>query len=178
MALHGCQLIGILEPEEEDRKSILVWAEIDRCVTDAVTAVTGVRLGKRTLKFVDYGKVAATFYNTQTGQAVRLAALDESRGRADQLFPGIINRRERQVLAYQKMKPEELFKEEFVTVKYNKMDAPGRPLSRVACCKCAESINDGREIMIGRRAYCQACAHGGYYTVTRAGSDKSLCSER
>src|SRR5689334_17093379 len=63
MAVLGCSLTGIEDPRGTDRKKLLVWVEIDRCVTDAISAVTGVRLGKRSLKFRDYGKVAATFLN-------------------------------------------------------------------------------------------------------------------
>src|SRR5204862_8280464 len=83
MALRGCRLIGIEDPRGADRKKLIVWVEIDRCMTDAISAVTGVRLGKRSLKFVDYGKVAATFLNTDTGNAVRLVALGSSRALAD-----------------------------------------------------------------------------------------------
>src|ERR687892_1157938 len=83
MALLGCRLIDIEDPRGADRKKLIVWVEIDRCMADAVGAVTGVRLGKRSLKFFDYGKVAATFLNTETNEAVRLVALDESRELAD-----------------------------------------------------------------------------------------------
>src|SRR5215204_5400726 len=74
MALLGCRLIGIEDPRGSDRKSLLVWVEIDRCMTDAVSAVTGVRLGKRTLKFLDYGKVAATFLNLSDKRSYRIVA--------------------------------------------------------------------------------------------------------
>src|SRR5918911_3762629 len=87
MALLGCRLIGIEDPRGADRKSLIVWVEIDRCVADAVGAVTGARLGKRSLKFFDYGKVAATFLNTETGEAVRVLAVDESRALADLRYP-------------------------------------------------------------------------------------------
>src|SRR5437773_2463219 len=79
MAMLGCRLIDIGDPIGADRKRFVAWVEIDRCMADAVGAVTGARLGRRSLKFVDYGKVAATFLNTDTGRAVRIAALDESR---------------------------------------------------------------------------------------------------
>src|ERR671920_2448263 len=80
MAVLGCRLIGINDPRGADRKKMIVWVEIDRCMADAVGAVTGARLGKRSLKYLDYGKVAATFHNTETGAAVRGAGRGESRG--------------------------------------------------------------------------------------------------
>src|ERR671924_1124983 len=79
MALLGCREIGVDDPRGADRKKLIVWVEIDRCMADAVSGVTGVRLGKRSLKYLDYGKVAATFLNSETKEAVRIVALEESR---------------------------------------------------------------------------------------------------
>src|ERR687883_1051022 len=110
MALLGCRLIGIEDPRGADRKNLIVWVEIDRCMADAVSAVTGVRLGKRSLKFFDYGKVAATFLNTSTGKAVRIVALDESRRLAEELYPELPEKRERQFRAYREASDELLFK--------------------------------------------------------------------
>src|SRR3954471_8379672 len=119
MALVGCRLIGIDEPEGADKKRLIVWVEIDRCMADAVSATTGVRLGRRSLKFYDYGKVAATFLNTETGEAVRVLALDESRALADLRYPEIESRKERQFRTYLEALDEELFKVERVSVNYN-----------------------------------------------------------
>jgi formylmethanofuran dehydrogenase subunit E len=167
MALLGCRLIGIEDPRAADRKNLIVWVEIDRCMTDAVSAVTGARLGKRSLKYKDYGKVAATFLNLKTKEAVRVLALDESRALADARYPLLENRKERQFRAYREATDEELFKVERVSVEYTLMDAPGRTSSRVACARCAEGINDGREIKTaGGENLCRPCAQGGYYKRT------------
>src|SRR5947209_507802 len=164
MSLLGCRLIGIDDPREADRKRLIVWVEIDRCMADAVGAVTGVRLGKRSLKFFDYGKVAATFLNSSTDEAVRIVALEESRELADERYPSIKDKRERQLRAYREALDEELFKIERVRVEYGEMDAPGRPRSRVICARCVEGINDGREVLCkGGVVLCRPCALGGYY---------------
>jgi formylmethanofuran dehydrogenase subunit E len=164
MSLLGCRLIGVEDPRGVDRKKLIVWVEIDRCMADAVGAVTGVRLGKRSLKFFDYGKVAATFLNTESGEAVRVVALDESRALADARYPQIESRKERQFLAYREALDAELFKVERVRVEYGLMDAPGRPKARVACSSCGEGINDGRELENGiDGVLCRPCALGGYY---------------
>ena len=89
MALLGCRMIDMDDPRGADRKKLIVWVEIDRCMTDAISAVTGVRLGKRSLKYVDYGKVAATFLNTESNRAVRIVALESSRTLADERFSEI-----------------------------------------------------------------------------------------
>lgn len=164
MSLLGCKLIGLEDPRVEDRKKLIVWVEIDRCMADAVGAVTGVRLGKRSLKYFDYGKVAATFFNLETGEAVRLVALDESRALADARYPLIENKKERQFLAYREATDAELFRVERVRVEYGEMDAPGRPRARIACAMCGEGINDGREVKAEDGALlCRPCAQGGYY---------------
>jgi len=164
MAALGCRLIGVEDPRGADRKRLIVWVEIDRCMTDAVSAVTGVRLGKRSLKFLDYGKVAATFLNTETGEAVRVVALEESRALADARHPEIESKKERQFRAYREASDEELFKVERVRVEYNELDAPGRPRSRATCARCGEGINDGRETRNREgHALCRPCASGGYY---------------
>src|SRR5688572_32620262 len=97
MALLGCASIGINDPKGADRKKLIVWVEIDRCMADAVSASTGTRLGKRSLKYVDYGKVAATFLNTETSVAVRIVALESSRELADERHTHLSNRSDRQL---------------------------------------------------------------------------------
>jgi formylmethanofuran dehydrogenase subunit E len=164
MAVLGCRLIGIEEPRGADKKKLIVWVEIDRCMADAVSAVTGVRLGKRTLKYVDYGKVAATFLNTVSGEAFRIVALESSRSLADSTYPEIQHKSERQFKAYRNASDQELFKIEPVTVELKEVDLPGRPRSRVTCSSCAEGINDGREVTNSRgEILCRHCLKGGYY---------------
>jgi formylmethanofuran dehydrogenase subunit E len=164
MAVLGCRLIGVADPRGADRKKTIVWVEIDRCMADAVGAVTGARLGKRSLKYFDYGKVAATFLNTETGEAVRVVALEESRALADARHPEIESKKERQLRAYREATDEELFKVERVSVNYGEMDEPGRPRSRVACARCGEGVNDGREVRSADGpVLCRPCASGGYY---------------
>jgi formylmethanofuran dehydrogenase subunit E len=165
MAVLGCQLIGINDPRGADRKKLIVWVEIDRCMADAVSAVTGVRLGKRTLKYVDYGKVAATFLNTEVNKAVRIVALENSRALADQRYSHIEDKRDRQFRAYSEATDSDLFKAEFVSVELGELDAPGSPRSRVICSVCGEGVNDGREIKrADGSSLCRACSEGAYYS--------------
>ncbi|HVI72176.1 MAG TPA: FmdE family protein [Pyrinomonadaceae bacterium] len=165
MALLGCRMIGVDDPRGADRKKLIVWVEIDRCMADAVSAVTGVRLGKRSLKYVDYGKVAATFLNTETDRAVRIVALESARTLADERFADIANKRERQFRAYSESTDEDLFKVELVSVALSDFDTPGSPRSRVICAVCGEGVNDGREV-IGADGdpVCRGCDRGNYYS--------------
>jgi formylmethanofuran dehydrogenase subunit E len=165
MALLGCKMIGVDDPRGADRKKLIVWVEIDRCMADAVSAVTGVRLGKRSLKYVDYGKVAATFLNTENQRAVRIVALENARTLADERYPEIENKRQRQFQAYSDAADDELFKTELVSIQLRDFDAPGSPRSRVICAVCGEGVNDGREVVDAKGdALCRGCHGGTYYS--------------
>ena len=164
MAMLGCRAVGIEDPRGADRKSLIAFVEIDRCAADAINTVTGCRLGKRTLKFFDYGKLAATFFNVKTGEAVRVVALESSSEAANCAFPEIENKYERQLRAYTVLPDEDLFKIERVRVSLPAQDQPGRPVSRVRCDQCGEGINDRREIVKEGHTLCRACAGEAYYT--------------
>ena len=165
MALLGCKMIGIDDPRGADRRKLIVWVEIDRCMADAVSAVTGVRLGKRSLKYVDYGKVAATFLNTENERAVRIVALESARTLADERYPEIENKRQRQFQAYSDATDDDLFKTELVSIQLRDLDAPGSPRSRVTCVVCGEGVNDGREVIDANGdALCRGCHSGTYYS--------------
>ena len=164
MALLGCERLGIQDPHGADRKKLIVWVEIDRCMTDAVGVVTGTRLGKRTLKFLDYGKVAATFLNVDTGKAVRVVARESARDLADDKHPEIESKKDRQMITYREADDYELFSTRAVGISLNEMDLPGHPRSRVICRECGEGINDGRELStVDQGIVCQSCAFGTYY---------------
>ncbi|MDA8387317.1 MAG: FmdE family protein [Nitrospiraceae bacterium] len=163
MSMLGLNAIGISDPKGKDRKDFIVFVEIDRCATDAIQSVTGCTLGKRTLKFVDYGKMAATFVNLKTGVAVRVLAREDSRQKAKEYFPEIADRYEAQLKAYKIMPDAELFETSRVRVDIKPEDMPGRPLGRVRCEACGEYVQDRREIMRDGRILCRPCANGGYY---------------
>ena len=163
MALLGCDLIGVCDPRGVDRKKLIVWVEIDRCMTDAIGAVTGVRLGRRSLKFFDFGKVAATFLNTETGRAVRIVALESSRKLADERFGFMTDKKARQLKAYTEARDAELFACQEVSVNYDENDQPGHPRKRVICEACGEGVNDAREVSIEGRQLCRPCASESYY---------------
>ncbi len=124
MAMAGCQSLGIDEPHGSKR--LLVYVEIDRCAADAIGSVTGCRLGKRTLKHVDYGKLAATFVDTVTGRAVRVVALEEARERAPTYALHVASDRHAvQSAAYAVMPDEELLDVHKVRLTVPEEDQPG-----------------------------------------------------
>ena len=146
MAIYGLDKVGIYDPKGEDRKKLYLFVEIDRCATDALQSVTGCSLGKRTMRFIDYGKMAATFVNLSTERAVRVIAEEKARAKAKEYFPEIEDKYLCQLEAYKVMPDEELFSHDFVSVNIPDEDMPGRPKSRVRCDSCGEYVQDLREV--------------------------------
>lgn len=165
MAILGLKAIGISEPLGRDRKKFYVLVEIDRCATDAIQTVTGCSLGKRSLKWLDYGIMAATFVNLENKRAVRITALEESRETAKRYCPDIADKYQRQLAAYRIMAEDELFKIQEVRVDIPTEDMPGRPLRRVKCEKCGDWVQDCREVAQKGVVMCRSCAHGSYYEI-------------
>src|ERR1019366_5285424 len=99
--------------------------EIDRCMTDAIGVVTGCRLGKRALKFRDFGKAAATFSDLQENRAVRILARESAKERARALYPDVADKNQRQMRAYREMPDENLFAIGWVRVTLGAEDLPG-----------------------------------------------------
>ncbi len=163
MSILGLELIGINDPKGQDRKKLIVYVEIDRCATDAIQSVTGCSLGKRSLKFLDFGKMAATYANLKTGKAVRILAKEESKDKAKNYFPDIEDKYKCQLEAYKIMPDNELFEWTNVSVEVPEEDMPGRPVRRIKCEKCGEYVQDKRDVNVNGRLFCKACAQGSYY---------------
>ncbi len=167
MSLLGLRRIDVDDPKGEDKKNIMVFVEMDRCATDAVQSVTGCSLGHRTMKFMDYGKMAVTFLNLKTNCALRVVAKEEAKQMAKEYFPEIADKYAAQLEAYKIMSDEELFEVMEVTVNLKPEDMPGRPLSRVQCDTCSEYVQDAREVYRDEKILCKSCADGGYYEPLR-----------
>jgi formylmethanofuran dehydrogenase subunit E len=163
MAMLGLARLGIEDPRGKDRKRLVTFVEIDRCATDAVAVVTGCRLGKRALKFRDWGKVAATFVDVASGRAFRVAARESSKALAKTLHPEIADKNQQQMLAYREMPDADLFDVQEVKVELAPEEFPGYKGERVVCDACTEGINFRREVRRGGRTLCRACAGERYY---------------
>jgi formylmethanofuran dehydrogenase subunit E len=161
--MHGLQLLGIDDPQGADRKRIVTFVEIDRCATDAVGLVTNCRLGKRALKFRDWGKMAATFIDVQSGKAVRVAALESSKALAREMHPELDNKNKQQMLAYRELTDAQLFSHEWVQVDLPEHEFPGYKGERVVCAECGEGIAFKREVLRDGRTLCRGCAGDRYY---------------
>jgi formylmethanofuran dehydrogenase subunit E len=153
MARMGMKLLGISESKHS--KELIVYVECDRCLADAIGTVTGCKIGKRSLKWMDYGKTAATFVNIETGKAVRIY-------RKYRLYPP---EGSDLVEFYNTIKDEEMFVVQEVKVNYRPEDLPGKPLDSMTCPCCKEEVIDGRQIIKDGVAMCKACGSGSYYEM-------------
>jgi formylmethanofuran dehydrogenase subunit E len=167
LAMRGLELLGIDDPHGKDRKRLITFVEIDRCATDAVAVVTGCRLGKRALKFRDWGKVAATFVDLQSDRAIRVCAKESSKTLALQMHPEIENKNQQQMLAYREMTNDDLFTEQWVRVSLPPEELPGYKGERMVCVECGEGINFQREVRRDGRILCRGCAGERYYQAMR-----------
>ena len=172
LAMLGLEKLGIDDPRgnKEDRKRLVTFVEIDRCATDAIAVVTGCRLGKRALKFRDWGKMAATLVDlgikdVSEGKAIRIAAKESSKALARTMHPEIESKNQQQMLAYREMPENDLFTKQWVKVELPAEEFPGYKGERIVCAECGEGINFHREVQREGRVLCRACAGERYYEV-------------
>jgi formylmethanofuran dehydrogenase subunit E len=164
MAMLGCSLIGLDEPRTLPQiKRLIIYVEIDRCATDAISFVTGVKLGRRSLKFVDNGIMAATFVNLDTQKAFRITSTEESRDLVTKYAPEVQDKKLQQLEAYKKMNLNELFTIEEVFVDVPASDYPGPTRFKAVCAKCKTIVRDKREVLKNDEILCRNCAFGSYY---------------
>lgn len=163
MAMFGLKKLGIAEPEGKDRKRLVTFVEIDRCATDAIMVVTGCRLGKRALKFRDWGKMAATFVDLETGKAIRVAATESSKALATTMHPEVQSKNQQQMRAYQEMDDDELFQIQWVQVELPPEEFPGYKGERIVCAECGEGISYRREVRRDGKILCRGCAGEKYW---------------
>jgi formylmethanofuran dehydrogenase subunit E len=187
LAMLGLETLGIEDPRgnKEDRKRLVTFVEIDRCATDAISLVTGCRLGKRALKFRDWGKMAATFVDLASPpssgaplkpdfglsgfatdhwyRAIRIAAKESSKALAREMHPEIENKNKQQMLAYREMAEDDLFTKQWVKVELPSEEFPGYKGERIVCAECGEGVNFHREVVRDGKVLCRACSGERYY---------------
>jgi len=160
MGLYAAELLS-LDVLRADKR-LLVIVETDGCAVDGLIAATGCRVGSRTLRVLDFGKVAATFTDTCTEETIRIVPRREARFLAGDHAPAARNKWEAMLFGYQIMPASELF-----VVQHVKLDMPlsqliSRPGRKVTCEVCGEEVINGRELLTNGMVLCRACAGEGY----------------
>lgn len=180
MAILGCHLIGLEQPNSPSQiKKLIVYVEMDRCATDAISFVTGVKLGRRSLKFIDNGIMAATFLNLETGKAFRIVSTETARDLASILMPDIKNPQQQQLEAYRIMGDSDMFSVEEVKVEVPASDMPGPTRFKANCTRCGTIVRDKREVLQNNEILCRPCALGSYFkplTIADGEDDYTITS--
>jgi formylmethanofuran dehydrogenase subunit E len=161
MGLCGLKAVGL--PANQGNKRLLVITETDGCFADGLTAATDCTVGHRTLRVEDYGKAAATFVDTHTGLAVRVAPVLDIRERAYQYAQNEPRHYFAQMQAYQILPDEEMFSVTEVHLAVSIAEIVSRPGVRVHCDGCGEEIMNEREVLKNGQVLCRACASNAYY---------------
>lgn len=163
MGLCGLKALGLFA--NQGSKRLLVITETDGCFADGLTAATNCTVGHRTLRVEDYGKAAATFVDTQTGLAIRVAPALDIRERAYQYAPDEPRHYFAQIQAYQIMPDEVMFSVTEAHLTVSITEIVSRPGVRVNCDVCGEEIMNEREVHKNGRLLCKACASPAYYQL-------------
>ena len=168
LAMLGCRLIGFEVPcPYHQLKKLIVFIEMDRCAGDAVAFVTNAKLGRRSLKFADYGIMAATFINLEASRALRIISTEEARDLAPLYARPGLDKRGQQLEAYRVMPDSVLFRVQEVEVDLTPYDLPGPTRSKVACARCGQVVRDHREVMQNGMALCRPCAGEVYFKAAK-----------
>ncbi len=161
LAEKGMDIIGTTNP-----RSMIVYVENDRCIADAIQILTGTRLGRRSMKLVDYGKMAATFINTNTGDAYRVWVS----GKINEIIGKPPNDRLEKEQQYENLlasASEDVVSVQKVTVDIPPEALPGKPKRTVRCAKCGEKVMDSKDVPGDKGPLCLACAKGPYYSLIK-----------
>lgn len=169
MGLLAGKLLNLNLPRQD--KNLLVIAETDGCTVDGLIASTGCHVGGRTLRILDYGKVAATFVNTKTEETIRIVPKPEIRSLARKYVLHAMNKWESMLLGYQQMPDEVLFKILQVRLSVPTAEVLGRAGVKTICEVCEEEIINRREVVYEGVVLCQACAEVPYYQVLEPASE-------
>ncbi len=163
MGIRAAQILELDLPQKNKR--LFTFMETDGCATDGVSVATGCWVGRRTMRIIDFGKVAATFVDTNTEQAIRVYPHPEARQKSKHYMPDARSRWHAQLEAYQIMPDDELLIVQSVQLTVSLKEIISRPGVRAICTRCGEEIINQREIIIDEMSVCRACCEDSYYQI-------------
>ncbi len=161
MGMYAGKLLGLDLPQCDKRLFTIV--ETDGCFSDGVAVATNCRVGRRTMRVEDYGKVAATFVDSESGQGLRIVPQPRARQLAAGYAPEAQNKWEAMLLGYQRIPDDCLFTVQVVTLAIPLEKIISRPGCRVICARCGEEVMNEREVTVGNKVLCKGCAGDSYY---------------
>lgn len=153
--------LNIVVPQAEKR--LFAFVECDGCGMGGIAVASGCFVERRTLRVLDYGKLAATFVDTHTGQAVRIHPHPDSRQAAQRLLPDSPDSWHAQLEAYQVLPDEQILVIEPVRLAVSMEAIISQPGLRADCTICGEEIINDRQVIVDGKAVCQTCAGESYF---------------
>lgn len=169
LGLRGLLALGLMDetyqPFDNKNKRLLTIVEIDGCGADGISVATDCQVGRRTMRVLDYGKMAATLIDTKTEQAVRVWPRSDIRQTARQYTPDARSRWHAYLDAYQLIPDEKLLHVQPVELTQSLAEILSRPNLRTNCDQCGEEVMNEREVVVDGRTLCQTCAGNGYYRI-------------
>lgn len=174
MGLLAGQLLGIQVPQSGKR----LWAvvETDGCFVDGIEVATHCRIGRRTLRIEDYGKVAATFIDSSSAAAIRLHPSPQARRLAAEYAPSAPDRWQAYLHGYRSMPDHLLFMSQAVSLSQPIESLLSTPEARAICDACGEEIINQREVFVAGKPYCRPCAGEGCHQVLAPEHQMSIAS--
>lgn len=163
MGMLATELFDVELPQHDKR--LFAFMETDGCCADGVTIATGCSVGHRTMRMIDYGKVAVTFVDKDAGRAIRIRPQHNARELAAIYAPDERSRWHKQLLGYQIMPTDELLDVTEVDLTVSLAKIVGEPGHRTNCQICCEEIINGREVQSGNLILCRHCAGESYYVA-------------
>jgi formylmethanofuran dehydrogenase subunit E len=161
MGLLAGQILEIDLPQRDKR--LLTIVETDGCAADGIAVATNCWVGRRTLRVEDYGKVAATFVDTQTGRAIRIVPRRDARRIARAFAPDAGGKWECYLLGYQRIPAEELLAVQPVELRRPVDQLISRPDKQAVCERCGEEVINEREVVTAGSVLCRPCSGPSYY---------------
>ncbi|MFQ5922932.1 MAG: FmdE family protein [Anaerolineales bacterium] len=171
MGLLAGRILGLDLPQTGKR--LITIVETDGCAADAVSVATNCWVGRRTLRVEDHGKVAATFADSESGEAVRIVPRRSARWLARKHAPEAMNKWQAYLLGYRQISSQELFKTRPVVLNDPLEWIISRPGMRIDCDACGEEIINERELAVNGHVLCRACAGESYYSHIKAESARA-----
>lgn len=161
MSLYAAEILQLDLPRTDKR--LLIISETDGCAVDGIIAATGCHIGGRTLRILDFGKVAATFTDIYAKRSLRIAPSHTSRTLALKYASSAPSKWTAMLQAYQIIPALELFTFQFVGLALSLDKIISKPNMKAICETCGEEIINGREILNNNTVLCRACAGERYY---------------
>jgi formylmethanofuran dehydrogenase subunit E len=164
MGLLAGRELGLEFPQKDKR--VFCFCECDGCGMDGIATGSGCQVERRSMRIMDYGKLAATFVDQQTGNAVRVAPKKDIRNKFSALGLDDEQRWQAMLDGYKVMSDEELFDCRPVRLTVSLEKIVSKPGLRVTCDICGEEVTNEREVRLDGRTLCKSCAGDTYFQFT------------